>query len=177
MMPTPSRREFFQRSAAVGFLAAAGRELRANPLGMPIGCQTYPVRQMIGQDFPGTIKQLADAGFQRIELCSPEGYASSGFGVIAKYKGPELRKILADLGVGCESCHFDMKELRENQAERIAWAKDAGITQMIVPSLNGPRTPTMDDVKRAADETTRWLSKRRRPGLCRDCTTRTSSWR
>ena len=58
-------------AGAAGLLATAVRELRANPLGMPIGCQTYPVRQMIGQDFPGTIKQLADAGFQRIELCSP----------------------------------------------------------------------------------------------------------
>jgi sugar phosphate isomerase/epimerase len=107
---------------------------------------------MIGQDFSGTIKQLADAGFQRIELCSPVGYADSGFGVIAKYKGAELRKILGDAGVKCESCHFDIKELRANLAERIAWAKDVGLTQMLVPSLNGPRTPAMDDVKRAADE-------------------------
>src|SRR5579863_10025358 len=138
MHPT-SRREFLQRtSSAAGFLAAAAREVRANPLGLPIGCQTYPVRQMIGQDFPGTIKQLADAGFERIELCSPVGYASSGFGVIAKYKGSELRKILGDMGVQCESSHFDMKELRANLAERIAWAKDVGLTQMIVPSLGGP---------------------------------------
>ena len=57
------------------------------------------MRASIGQDFPGTIKQLADAGFQTIELCSPVGYASSGFGVIAKYKGAELRKIFGDLGV------------------------------------------------------------------------------
>jgi sugar phosphate isomerase/epimerase len=155
-MPAISRRDFFRDTAAgaaaAGFLPAGARELCANPLGMPIGCQTYPVRTMIGEDFPGTIKQLADAGFQRIELCSPVGYASSGFGVIAKYKGAELRKIFADLGVKCESSHFDMKELRENQAGRIDWAKDAGLTQMIVPSLGGPRNPTMDDVKRAADE-------------------------
>ena len=132
---------------------------------MPIGCQTYPVRQMIGQDFPGTIKQLADAGFERIELCSPVGYASSGFGVIAKYKGPELRKMLADLGVRCESCHFDMKELRADLAGRIAWAKDVGITQMIVPSLNGPRNPTMDDVKRAADEYNKMGEQSAKAGL------------
>lgn len=142
-----SRREFF-----AGFLAAGALELCANPLGMPIGCQTYPVRTMIGQDFPGTIKQLADAGFQRIELCSPVGYAGSGFGGIAKYKGAELRKILGDMGVKCESSHFSMKELRDNQADRIAWAKDVGLTQMLVASLGGPRNPTMDDVKRAADE-------------------------
>ncbi len=165
-MPSTSRREFLQRtSAAAGFLAAAARELRANPLGMPIGCQTYPVRQMIGQDFPGTVKQLAEAGFERIELCSPVGYASSGFGVIAKYTGPELRKLLADAGVRCESCHFDMKELREKLAERIAWAKDVGIKQMIVPSLGGPRTPTMDDVKRAADEYNKMAEQSAKAGL------------
>ncbi len=53
------------------------------------------------------------------------GYANSGFGVIAK--GAELQKILGDLGVRCESCHFDMRELRTKLAEGIDWAKDAGI--------------------------------------------------
>src|SRR3984893_11902966 len=155
-MSAISRREFCKsaatQAAAAGFLFSGALELCANPLGMPIGCQTYPVRTMIGEDFPGTIKQLADAGFQRIQLCSPVGYASSGFGVIAKYKGAELRKIFGDLGVKCESSHFDMKELRENVAGRIDWAKEVGLTQMIVPSLGGPKNPTMDDVKRAADE-------------------------
>ncbi len=126
--------------------------LRADPLGMPIGCQTYPVRNMIAKDFPGTIKVLADAGFQTVELCSPLGYADSGFGGLAKYKGAELRRILGDAGVKCESSHFDIGELRKDMAGRIAWAKDLGLTQMMVPSLDGPRSPTMDDVKRAAEE-------------------------
>jgi sugar phosphate isomerase/epimerase len=126
--------------------------LRADPLGMPIGCQTYPVRNMIAKDFPGTIKVLADTGFQTIELCSPVGYADSGFGGLAKYKGAELRRILGDAGVKCESSHFDIGELRKDMAGRIAWAKDLGLTQMMVPSLDGPRSPTMDDVKRAAEE-------------------------
>ena len=119
---------------------------------MPIGCQTYPVRNMIAKDFPGTIKQLAEAGFQTIELCSPVGYADSGFAGLAKYKGAELRRMLGDLGVKCESSHFDIKELRENLAGRITWANDLGLVQMMVPSLDGPRNPTLDDVKRAADE-------------------------
>ena len=151
-----SRREFFQNaatSAAVaGILSAGAGELRANPLGLPIGCQTWPVRTMIAHDFPGTIKQLAAAGFQTIELCSPVGYADSGFAGLAKYSGPELRRILADAGVTCVSSHFNIGELRQNQAGRIAWAKSIGLTQMLVPSLGGPRHPTMDDVKRAADE-------------------------
>ena len=59
-------------------------------------------------------KQLADIGFQRIELCSPVGYASSGFASVGKYKGAELRKVLGDAGVQCHSSHFSMKELRDN---------------------------------------------------------------
>jgi sugar phosphate isomerase/epimerase len=60
--------------------------------------------------------------------------------------------MLGDLGVTCISSHFDIKELREDLPARIEWAKDLGLTQMMVPSLGGPRNPTMDDVKRAADE-------------------------
>lgn len=151
-----SRRDFCKvaaaQSAAIGLMSAGVLKLRANPLGMPIGCQTWPVREMIAKDFPGTLKQLAAAGFQSIELCSPVGYADEGFGGLAKYKGSELKKIISDAGLTCVSSHFGIDELRKNQDDRIAWAKDAGLTQMLVPSLDGPKNPTMDDIKRAADE-------------------------
>jgi sugar phosphate isomerase/epimerase len=155
-MSVISRREFVKNAttyaAAASFLSASVLELRANSLGLPIGCQTWPVREMIAKDFPGTIKALANAGFQMIELCSPVGYADSGFAGLAKYKGIELRKILSDAGVGCVSSHFGIQELRENHDRAIEWAKEVGLTQMLVPSLEGPKNPTMDDVKRAADE-------------------------
>jgi len=151
-----SRRDFLKSAAtctaAAGFLSASGLQLRANPLGMPIGCQTWPVREMIAKDFPATIKELAAAGFQTIELCSPVGYADSGFAGLAKYKGAELRKILSDAGVSCVSSHFGIDELRGNQQRAIDWAKDVGLTQMLVPSLDGPKNPTLDDVRKAADE-------------------------
>lgn len=127
-------------------------KLHATPLGLPIGCQTWPVRDLIAKDFPGTLKTLADAGFQSIELCSPVGYDDSGFAGLAKYKPAELRRVINDAGLTCVSSHFSMDELRKNQGDRIAWAKDVGMTQMLVASLGGPKNPTMDDVKRAADE-------------------------
>ena len=151
-----SRREFIRTtssSALIASLLSATRStLHASPLGMPIGCQTWPVRDSIAKDFPGTLKQLSAAGFQTIELCSPVGYADSGFAGLARYKGAELRRILHDNGLTCISSHFSIDELRKNQDDRIAWAKDIGLTQMLVPSLGGPKHPTMDDVKRAADE-------------------------
>ena len=60
--------------------------------------------------------------------------------------------MISDAGLSCVSSHFGIDELRKNQEDRIAWAKDVGLTQMLVPSLDGPKTPTMDDVKRAAEE-------------------------
>ena len=158
-MSTMTRREFLKttgKQVAVASLLSAGAagalELGANPLGLPLGCQTWPVREMIAKDFPGTIKQLAAAGFQSIELCSPVGYEDSGFAGLAKYTPAELKKILSDAGVTCISSHFGIDELRKDQAARVAWAKEVGLTQMLVASLGGPKDPTLDDVKRAADE-------------------------
>ncbi len=164
-----SRREFFKKASAnaavAGVLASSVRRLDADPLGLPIGCQTWPVRQQIAKDFPGTIKMLSDTGFKTVELCSPVGYAMVGFGGLRKYSGAELRKILGDNGVTTVSCHFSMQELRKDQDARIAWAKDVGLTQMLVATLSGPRHPTMDDVKRAADEYNRFGEKARAAGI------------
>jgi sugar phosphate isomerase/epimerase len=151
-MQRRSRRDFIGTVAAGAAMAAGGRLLHADPLGLPIGCQTWPVREKIAKDFPGTLKELAAAGFQSVELCSPVGYADSGFAGLGKYSGAELRRILSDAGLKCVSSHFSIDELRKDQQGRIAWAKDVGLTQMLVPSLDGPKNPTMDDVKRAADE-------------------------
>jgi sugar phosphate isomerase/epimerase len=156
-MSQVSRREFIKTASSSAMLGAAvlatgGRMLHANPLGFPLGCQTWPVRTSIAKDFPGTLKELAAAGFQTIELCSPVGYSGAGFAGLGKYKGSELQSILHDAGLSCISSHFSLDELRKDQGGRIAWAKDVGLTQMLVASLNGPKNPTIDDVKRAADE-------------------------
>jgi len=164
-----SRRQFCKiaatQAAAVGLSSVRALKLRANPLGMPIGCQTWPVREMIAEDFAGAIKQLSAAGFQSVELCSPVGYVDDGFGGLAKFKGAEIRRILSDAGLTCASSHFSIEELRKNQSDRIAWATDVGLTQMIVPSLDGPRKPTMDDVKRASDEYNRMGEQSAKVGI------------
>jgi len=156
-MAAISRREFFKKTATdaavAGLLVAAGRTiLRANPLGLPIGSQTYPHRQLIKDgNFAGLLQTLKDIGVERIELCSALGY--SDFASLSD--GKEVKKVLTDHGLKCESAHFSMKELRETQDKSIAWAKDIGITQMITASLGGPvqdGKTTMDAVKKAADE-------------------------
>jgi len=168
-MPAISRRDFCKTTAtsaaALGLLSSGVLNLHANPLGLPIGCQTWAVRDMIAKDFPATLKMLADTGFQAIELCSPAGYTEFGFGALAKYKGSELKKMINDAGLTCVSSHFGLDELRKNQEERIVWASDVGLTQMLVASLDGPKKPTMDDVKRSADEYNNMGEKAAKAGI------------
>jgi sugar phosphate isomerase/epimerase len=143
-----SRREFIGASGLAIASILVGDELRASPLGLPIGSQTWPHREAMKKDLPGVLKQLASLGVQQIELCSPVGYEDFAF----LPRPVELKRILSDHGLGCVSSHFTMRELRESHPVSIAWAKEMGITQMITATLGGPRNPALDDVKRAADE-------------------------
>jgi sugar phosphate isomerase/epimerase len=143
-----SRRTFLGASA----LSLAAVRLHADPLGLPIGCQTYPVRDALGKDIPGTLKQLASLGYKMIELCSPQGYERSGYAPLLKYKPSELRGIIKDAGLGCESSHYTFAELKNNLDERIAYAKELGLKQMILASPGLRREATMADWMKACDD-------------------------
>jgi sugar phosphate isomerase/epimerase len=154
-MPQLTRRELIEKAATCSGVAAIlmvnTMESNANPLGLPIGSQTWPTRSML-KDFPAYVKMMADIGVTRLELCSPLGYGQE-FASLADPK--EVHKILSDHGMKSESSHFTLQELRSGQQKSIEWAKEIGIKQMIIASLgfgNGGSNPTLDVVKRAAEE-------------------------
>src|SRR6516225_8591416 len=167
-MRTMSIREFIERtaigSAAAGFMIAGSAPAAANPLGLPIGSQVWPMRSML-KDFPAFVKMLAGIGVTRLELCSPLGYGSE-FSSLADPK--EVNRILADNGIKAESSHFGLDELRKHQQKSIDWAKEIGITQMLVATLgagNGGSNPTLDQIKKAADEYNRIAAVSAEAGL------------
>lgn len=162
-----NRRDFLKLAAAApaALLAASPSTLFAYPLGLPIGCQTWVVRHRIAQDFPGTLRMLKQAGFQTIEMCSPWGYADLGFGALQKYSGRQLHRIIRDAGLSCISSHFGVTELQAHQPARLEWAHEMGLTQMMVPSLDGPRNPTQDQVKRIADAYNQIAAQAHRAGI------------
>jgi sugar phosphate isomerase/epimerase len=154
-MSNMSRREFTEKmticSGAAGLVVAGAANLAANPLGLPIGSQVWPLRSML-KDFPAFAQKLAAIGVTRLELCSPIGYGAE-FSSLADAK--EVVKIMGDHGMKAESSHFSMPELRKTQQKSIDWAKEIGITQIITATLgegNGGDHPTLDQVKKAADE-------------------------
>jgi len=151
-----SRRNFIKTGGSSLVSAALLGQL---PLSM-IGCQSLMKKQSFGfqiwtikdkliADFPGTLKMMADLGYREVEMCSPLGY---GFDTLHAIKGPDMRKIIEDAGLLCTSSHYNMPELRDHLDDRIQWAHDLGMKQMILSSFGLPRDATMEDWKKAADE-------------------------
>ena len=85
---------------------------------MPIGCQTYPVAGCAGQGFRRHACASSPAiGYRTIEMCSPPGYRSSGFGPLESLSAADMRKTIQDAGLRCESCHYHFRELKEKLPE------------------------------------------------------------
>ena len=165
-MTAMTRREFVRvagtEAIVAGMLAGMGTTLGAKPLGLPIGSQTWPHRAMIKDgNFAGMLAALKAIGVEAIELCSPLDY--DDFKSLSD--GKQVRKLIADHGMTCESAHFGMDELRTRQSQAIAWAHDVGITQMVTATLGAGDKPTLEDVKRAADEYNKIAAAASREGI------------
>lgn len=152
-----SRRHFLAGAAA------ATLPISADPLGIPIGCQTYPVRDAIEKDWDGLLRQLASIGYKSIELCSPAGYKE--FASLGKMKPAELRKSIEAAGLRCESCHFGFREMKDKLDDSIAFAKELGLKQMVLASFGLRRDAAITDYKRAAGELNQAGEKVQKAGI------------
>ncbi|MGC1389734.1 MAG: TIM barrel protein [Bacteroidales bacterium] len=168
-----SRRQFLGKSAlGVGSVFIASHiplDLDAGVLPehvkMPVGFQAWIVREKIGLDFPGTLKMVADMGYQSVEMCSPVGYENLGFGSLKKFKPSEMKKIINDAGLSWPSTHYGMDELRHNIDDRIEFANESGQKQMILSSFGLPKEATIGDWLKAADELNTMGLKTKKSGI------------
>lgn len=168
-MERVNRRKFI--SAGVTGLAGAsvfipqllqGKNPAANKR---IGFQSWVMKEELGKDFTGTLKKMAALGFNSIEMCSPPGYARFGFGVLQNLSARELKSKINDAGFTCVSCHYVFPELKDHGQERIDFAKELGLTQMVISSYGLPKTATLDDWKKAADESNKLAELTRKSDL------------
>jgi sugar phosphate isomerase/epimerase len=132
---------------------------------MKIGFQSWVVKDMLVKDFPGTLKKIADLGYESIEMCSPRGYENSGFAPLINLSAKEMKKIINDAGLELESTHYVMGELRDNLDERIEFALESGQKQMILSSFWLPEKATMSDWMKSADELNNFGVKAKQAGI------------
>ena len=152
-----NRRKFIENSAAslaaVGIFSQIPNSLFAmsnnKGIKMPIGYQSYVLRDEINKDIVGTLKKTFEMGYEHVEMCSPFGYAPDNFGALAKYSGKELKNIINDSGLNCYSAHFTWEELEKNLDARIAFAHDMGLKHMVCSG--GLYGRTMDGLKKQCE--------------------------
>ena len=71
---------------------------------IPISVQLYTVRDLIAKDFAGTVKKVAEIGYQQVEM--------AGYGDLKSAK--EAKKALDDAGLKVSGSHAPIDELEKN---------------------------------------------------------------
>jgi sugar phosphate isomerase/epimerase len=131
----------------------------------PIGFQTFPIREMLGKDFPGTLKMMAGLGYQNVEMCSPSGYVGAGFAPLVNMSATDIRKVIQDAGLSCPSCHFTFGELKDKLDDRIEFSKQLGLKLMVCSSFWLPNTAGIKEYQEACDSLNKIAEKIKQAGM------------
>jgi len=109
-----------------------------------VGVQLYTIREAIGKDAKGSLKQIADLGFSEVENF---GYNGKFFGMdAATYKG-----LLGDLGMTAPSGHYMYNNILKGWEKAVEDAKAIGQNYMVLAYLLPPERKSLDDYKKIAD--------------------------
>jgi sugar phosphate isomerase/epimerase len=168
-----TRRQFIKTSgaavASTAVFSAMPLDLFASPPAPKpdsFGFQVWTIRKELIEDFPGTLKKMADLGYSEVEMCSPLGYSLAGFKPLNDMSGTEMKKVIEDAGLVCSSSHFTGPELKDSLDNRIEWASQIGMKQMAqsMPAIN-LRNATMDDWRKAAQDLNKIGEKTKAAGI------------
>ena len=121
-----SRRTFIKTASASAACAAVwsgAPRLMANPLGLPIGLQLYSVRDLLPNDYEGTLRQLGALGYREVEAAGFFGHSPS-----------EVKLAMARAGLNCVSAHYPLRELLPKVDETIQFGKDLGLKYIVCAS-------------------------------------------
>jgi sugar phosphate isomerase/epimerase len=91
-----SRRSFLALSATLPWALRAS----ASSSSIPIGLELYSVREALKQDPEGTVRSVAQLGYQCVEFYAP-------YFDWTEAQAKHMRKVLDELGIKCYSTHND----------------------------------------------------------------------
>jgi len=94
---------------------------------IPIGLELFSVREDFNKDPRGTLKRVAEMGYDGVEFA---GYPAGAV---------ELRSMLDELGLVCCSSHTPLEHLLGDKLEEtVAFAKTLGNTRLVCPWIGSP---------------------------------------
>lgn len=126
-MTTPiTRRDLLKWTAAAGAAALARPTtlFSQEKKRIPVGLQLYSVRDALGKDFEGTMKRVAEMGFEGVEFAGNFGGKDA----------PTLRKFLDDLGLKAAGTHAGANKFVGDELKKtVDFYKTLGCKLLIVP--------------------------------------------
>lgn len=109
-----------------------------------VGVQLYTIREAIGKDAKGSLKQIADLGFGEVENF---GYNGKFFGMDAS----AYKTLLSDLGMTAPSGHYMYNNILKGWEKAVEDAKAIGQDYMVLAYLLPPERKSLDDYKKIAE--------------------------
>lgn len=110
----------------------------------PIGIQLFSVRDALAADFEGTIKAIAEMGYDGVEFA----------GLCGK-SGKEVKAICDKYGINPISAHVGLYDINPDPEGAIANYADAGVKYIAIPHLGEefrPGGPKYDEFKKMVVE-------------------------
>ncbi len=106
-----------------------------------IALQLYTVRELMARDLPGTIRQVAEAGYRAVELA---GLPSIDPGSIAS--------LLRDAGLRVVAAHHTLEEVRADPGVLLDRLAALECSRLVLPSLPAVDRASADAVRSVAAE-------------------------
>ena len=119
-----------------------------------LAVQLYTVREDTAKDFPGTLSQIAEAGYAGVEFA---GYGS--------HTAAELRRILDELGLVAVGCHVSLDQLESRLETVIEEVQTLGAHHLACPFLPPERRQTANDYRRVGETLSRVGGRCKAAGL------------
>ena len=138
---TLSRRSFLALSAMLPW-AFRARALGSNSI--PVGLELYSVRDALQKDLEGTVRAVAEMGYQCVEFYAP-------YFEWTEAQTKQMRKLLDQLNIHCFSTHNDESYLSPKNIER---TRDMNLilgSKYVVLAYSEPKSG-VDGWKALADE-------------------------
>jgi sugar phosphate isomerase/epimerase len=120
----------------------------------PLGIQLYTVRAAMEQDLPGTLRRIAEIGYDEVEFA---GYFGTAPG--------EIKRLCTELGISAPSVHVGTAAARDTPAAVIDTALEIGHRWLVIPHLGAEERRTLDQYRAWADMFNSFGARCRTAGL------------
>jgi sugar phosphate isomerase/epimerase len=138
-----TRRTFLMMGAILPWALHLPEETAAAGSAIPVGLEMYSVRNALAKDPMGTVRAVAEMGYQGLEFFAP-------YFAWTLAQGKDMRKLLDDLGIRCFSTHNDSGYFA---ADKLAHARELNLIlgSKYTVMASSHETGTLDGWRRVAE--------------------------